>query len=833
MHSKLNRRLAGLSAVLVALVAAGSAPARADVVVPANPTSIPAVLSGDFSGDGFTDLALTGASGWTSLPVATRNYQGGFNVTNAVSPAFAAWASLPGVKVITADFNGDHADDILLTGVAGWTGMPLALSNRNGTFTVTTASVGSSGFAALAAAATARAFSGDFNGDGRTDIALTAGDGWSTIPIAYSAGNGTFTFTNSTVPTFPSLAWGTGTRLFSGDVNADGRTDLVLLPGDADMLTDLTVTVAISNGNGTFQVTRTDFPDFVGATYRKQVVAGDFTGDHRMDLAVVQNDRILMAYSTGTGTFYLYRTGGAGDAAFRSRALRPGASIISADYDCDGRADLAVLPEPGSSWTTMPVAMPRDPETLFIVDDLMPHFPQWAATAGAKVVVGDFDDDDCYDLALVGNAGSTAVTLAMSNGDGSFNEQNAGSPTFAAWATGTSPVTLPPAPTPTTGNLSILDTAVLSGIQPSMTVGTDGLGIASYWVGGSEQNLRVAHCVDVLCTAITTTDIDTVGDVGQFSSIRIGSDGLPLISYIANRNAANAFIEDLRVAHCNDIACTSATVTTIDAAAKVNDVSPLGIGGDGLGLISYQDTTTSSATRMKVAHCTNIACTASTVTTIDTVKPDNGENGGYSQNGLAIGNHGLGLISYYDGGTNEMLKVAACLDPACATVLRTVVDRAANPSGLLHGGWSSMTIGRDGLALISYNGNYSATGSDLKVAHCRDAYCTTSTLITADTGGHTGWRSSITIGGDGLGVISYHDITNRDLKVAHCTNLACSAATAALIDGFDDVGTRSSITVGPDGLPLIGYTGPGLIGVALRVIRCGNSDCTAVIVAPF
>jgi hypothetical protein len=46
-------------------------------------------------------------------------------------------------------------------------------------------------------------------------------------------------------------------------------------------------------------------------------------------------------------------------------------------------------------------------------------------------------------------------------------------------------------------------------------------------------------------------------------------------------------------------------------------------------------------------------------------------------------------------------------------------------------------------------------------------------LITRDGSGDVGQYSSIAIGADGLGLISYYDATNGDLKVAHCSNLTC------------------------------------------------------------
>jgi preprotein translocase subunit Sec61beta len=93
------------------------------------------------------------------------------------------------------------------------------------------------------------------------------------------------------------------------------------------------------------------------------------------------------------------------------------------------------------------------------------------------------------------------------------------------------------------------------------------------------------------------------------------------------------------------------------------------------------------------------------------------------------------------------------------------VDRAGNV-----GQYSSVTMGADGLGLISY---YDETNGDLKVAHCSASACTSATLTTVDRAGNVGQYSSVTKGTDGLGLISYYDETNGDLKVAHCSNKFC------------------------------------------------------------
>ncbi len=104
---------------------------------------------------------------------------------------------------------------------------------------------------------------------------------------------------------------------------------------------------------------------------------------------------------------------------------------------------------------------------------------------------------------------------------------------------------------------------------------------------------------------------------------------------------------------------------------------------------------------------------------------------------------------------------------ACTSAAIATPDRTGNV-----GQYSSVTIGTDGLALISY---YDATNGDLKVAHCSDVACTAATLTALDgAANNVGAPSSMIMGADGRSLISYYDATNGDLKVAHCSNVACT-----------------------------------------------------------
>jgi len=290
--------------------------------------------------------------------------------------------------------------------------------------------------------------------------------------------------------------------------------------------------------------------------------------------------------------------------------------------------------------------------------------------------------------------------------------------------------------------------------------------------------------------------------VGEGSSVTIGADGLGLISYYDLSNG------DLKVAHCSDTACTAATITALDTATDYGEFNSVAIGADGLGLISYYN---AMAGTLRVAHCSNVACTAATKTTLDSSAVVG------SWNSVAIGADGLGLISYYDL-SNGNLKVAHCSNTNCTAATISTLD-----SGGDVGWFTSVAIGADGLGLISY---YDATNGDLRVAHCSNVACTAATTATLDSGGDVGRdATSVTIGADGLGLISYYDYTNGDLRVAHCSDVTCSTATTATLDSGGIVGRHSSITIGADGLGLISYYDD--TNQDLKVAHCSNVACTA------
>lgn len=342
------------------------------------------------------------------------------------------------------------------------------------------------------------------------------------------------------------------------------------------------------------------------------------------------------------------------------------------------------------------------------------------------------------------------------------------------------------------------------GRYSSIATGTDGKPIISYR-DSTNGGLKVAHCSDTACTSATFALLDT--NAGSNTSMAVGDDGLPVISYNGST--------DLYLAHCDNIECTSATITVVDSTSGVQRETSIAIMPLGRPVISYYDGG-SSKEDLKVAVCNNVTCSSPTIITLD----NTGDVGEYSS--IAIGVLQRPVISYYDA-SNKGLKLARCNNAVCSNgATLTTVDGSTTGDGDRIGLFTSVAIGVDGNPIISYEND---TKRDLKVVHCGDPGCSSgNTITTLDSVGQVGWDTSIAIGPNGLPVISYWDVLpNRDLKVASCTNIQCTSATITRVDWPGEVGQHSSMTIGSDGLPVISYYDG--INKDLKVLHCNRPGC--------
>jgi YD repeat-containing protein len=176
-----------------------------------------------------------------------------------------------------------------------------------------------------------RGYTGDFDGDGKTDIYWDCNDAGGYVGQGYlwiSNGDGTFTSygENFNVDGFYWPCTGNCPvntpenvyQIATVDLNGDGRTDLIMYytglgPKEAPYLS------AISKGDGTFSTAQQNFPVTTGLNYTFQ--AADFNGDGKSDLFLYE----IGTTGSYTGNYYLLI--GQGDGSFVNQAVTVSDSV--------------------------------------------------------------------------------------------------------------------------------------------------------------------------------------------------------------------------------------------------------------------------------------------------------------------------------------------------------------------------------------------------------------------------------------------------------------------------------------------------------------------------
>jgi hypothetical protein len=270
---------------------------------------------GDFTGDGILDVV-----GFACIPdeqtcyldILLGNGDGTFSL-GAYSYTFAAGGM---DAPLVGDFNGDGKLDLA---VAYDAGIYVLLGNGDGTFqnplisnVGTVAPVGGVG---------------DYNGDGKLDIAGVVGSGTANAQVEVFLGNGNGTFQT---PTGGSTVDPSTNSLYAADLNGDNKLDLITLQGSAAVPTN-TYTVLLGKGDGTFQAGMVHPTSVTPA----QATLADINADGKLDLVLTAND--------GTSSTFLLL--GNGDGTFQSATTLPGGpNNVSAtgDFNDDGKMDLAL-----------------------------------------------------------------------------------------------------------------------------------------------------------------------------------------------------------------------------------------------------------------------------------------------------------------------------------------------------------------------------------------------------------------------------------------------------------------------------------------------------------
>jgi hypothetical protein len=284
-------------------------------------------VTADFNGDGYRDLASASPSyfGTSVVPhydhvdIRLGNGEATFQTPIRIA--------VSGHALATGDFNRDGIADLVVTDIAV---AHVFLGNGDSTFANDIPySTGLDQFAfALDAHAATGVTVSDFNGDQIPDLLFVSNRYRSGTHsyIGIALGNGDGTFSQSQIYGPPD-EYERIKDVVVADFNGDGRSDV----GDSVVIDTLTVDediVRIRLGGSTLGA---EIKSPIRAT---SMVAGDFTGDGKTDLAVVSSDFNTLRLYPGNGD------GSFGDSVFSSSGFDYFYDLATSDVNGDGRLDL-------------------------------------------------------------------------------------------------------------------------------------------------------------------------------------------------------------------------------------------------------------------------------------------------------------------------------------------------------------------------------------------------------------------------------------------------------------------------------------------------------------
>lgn len=234
---------------------------------------------------------------------------------------------------------------------------------------------------------------GDFNGDGRPDLAISS---WLQSRVAICAGKGNLEFEEPVWHSTPQRS----NLLRVADFDADGRDDLAVsfyhpATGAGSEC------FSVFFGRPSLPLDRADH----GTTriFGRHISVGDFDGDGRTDLAL----------SSGSGLEYYFNDGGR---RFSNPVFRTAPAITSydaGDIDGDGIDDIAILGGPSfwrkNAYLLRGVAGRQPPEASLIEPEI--------EFAGDVCRLVDFDVDGVPDLLTTGHA----CRISWGVGNGTFS----------------------------------------------------------------------------------------------------------------------------------------------------------------------------------------------------------------------------------------------------------------------------------------------------------------------------------------------------------------------------------------------------------------------------
>ena len=356
------------------------------------------------------------------------------------------------------------------------------------------------------------------------------------------------------------------------------------------------------------------------------------------------------------------------------------------------------------------------------------------------------------------------------------------------------------------------DTVGEVGQYTSMALDADGFPVVSYYDAGN-KNLKLLHCNDPNCAGgdDSIESPDTAGDVGLYTSLALDFNGFPVVSYFDSGQS------DLKILHCNDPNCAGGdeAIESPDTADQVGWFTSLALDSDGFPVVSYFD---SSNGDLKLLHCNDPNCAGGdeSITSPDTGNIALGTS-------LALDSQGYPVVSYRDFDTG--MKILHCNDANCSGDDESITI-PAEINGVVFD--PSLTLDGNGFPVVSFTSDrVPETLNSLMLLHCNDPDCAGNDdpIHSPDTVGNVGFDSSLTLDSSGFPVVSYYDISNNDLKFMRCNDPNCAGDDDSIMvpDGPLQVGSDSSLALDDQEFGVVSYH--DTTNVDLKLLHCATADC--------
>lgn len=435
------------------------------------------------------------------------------------------------------------------------------------------------------------------------------------------------------------------------------------------------------------------------------------------------------------------------------------------------------------------------------------------------------------------------------------------------------------------------------GQYTSIALTTNDIPVISYY-DQTNTNLKLAVCNNLVCNNPTIDTIDATGDVGGYTSIAMSSNNTPVISYYDFGN------NSLKIAICQDTPCTTSTIRTKSLVeSNIGQYSSIALSSDDIPVISHYD---NNGFDLLLTQCYDASCSSEITSRVDTAS-DVGQYSSIaitSNNTPMIGYHDAtnGYLKLYQaptmvdngrpntfakyfpvnnatnygstvylswqpsvGATSYEYCIATSVTDCTTWISTTSTDatatnlirnttyywqvRALNEAGqtaanantiwnfsvftpkitddrIYVGYYNDIQITSNNTPVVSFS---DSTADQLKLAICESLICLEPLVRTI---ANAGASTSLALTGANVPIISYNDGTNGDLHLAICNDMDCDAPTITVVDNAaTNVGWESSLDLTSAGIPVISYV--DINNSKLKLAICNTLTCTSPTIRQF